>query len=89
MGRQVNFKLKDIRESVTMEIKADYFPEDDCGWLYVVMAFPNGKKATLDLFDIDIGKETLVSFDCRNIDTSTYGWVEQYLIDNNIPYTAG
>ena len=72
-----------------MEIKADYFPEDDCSWLYVVITFPNGKKATLDLFDIDLGKETIVSFNRRNIDTSNYGWVERYLIDNNIPYTAG
>lgn len=28
-------------------------------------------------------------FDCRDITTSGNGWAEQWIIDNNVPYTAG
>jgi hypothetical protein len=30
-----------------------------------------------------------LNFDCRHMDTSANGWMEYWLLDNNVPYAQG
>lgn len=91
MGRQVNAQLVDLlRAGATITgTTAILDPEiiDDITGLpyveeYCTVIMP--KVGVICSYCLDS-----LCFDCRDITTSGNGWAEQWLIDNNVPYTAG
>ena len=94
MGRQITVELAALEkagcdidfESETLESEfttwdgQDAHCEDIREW--VVAYVPGGRRISSNF-------SHCLSFDCRDMATSTNGWMEKWLIDNSVPYVHG
>lgn len=95
MGRQITVEIKDLvkagctivpNTATWTGLEWNEEAQDDILVthisVYITVVIPGGNAVS------SYCEDTLV-FDCRDKDTSTYGWVEYWLIQNNVPYYEG
>ncbi len=79
-GCEIDFETETLESEFTTWDGQDAHYEDVREW--VVVYVPGGRRISSNFSDC-------LSFDCRDVSTSTYGWVEKWLIESGVPYAHG
>ena len=94
MGRQITVKLADLEKAgCDIDIRSEVLESNFTTWdgqdadceevsEWAEVYLPGGRRINSNCSDC-------LNFDCRDMATSTYGWVEKWLIDNKVPYVHG
>ncbi|MHC5208775.1 hypothetical protein [Pseudomonas chlororaphis] len=80
MGRQITVELGDLEK---VGCNAEWHKDESNSeneWVEITL--PDGRSIHSCFSDC-------LNFDCRSIEHSTNAWMEQWLIDNNVPYAHG
>lgn len=86
MGRQVNVQLGELTKAgctiIPRIFPKEVYPEGEYDPSFITVVTPQGRSINSHCID-------MLCFDCRHIDSSSNGWFEYWMLENNVQYVAG